>query len=129
MAVPLCAKPHLHFGDHLTRAGLHYDYPPAKQHRLLYVMRDEKNRTGLSFPSAQQVYLQSAPRLGIQGAEQLIHQENLWHRGLRARKSHPLLHAARQRLREYIRLPLHIDKAQIFDGSLPPVLALHSAHL
>lgn len=90
-------------------------------------MRDEDHRDFHAFPDAAQFDLHGAARLRIQRAERLIHQQDPWLVGERARDLHALLHAAGELGRVLAFLTVQANQLEILHRPVAPLSPLHAA--
>ena len=74
----------------------HHDDARAERDRFLDIVRDEEHGLRVAPPDPAQLVLQDAPRLRIERAERLVHQQHLGLAGERLGDRDALLHAARE---------------------------------
>src|SRR3954453_7397925 len=88
-------------------------------------MRDEQHRLAITLPDIQQIVLQPRSRVSTEGAERLVHQQNLRMVSQRSSQCHALLHAAGQLLGIEVLITLEPDH---FDQSPALCFRLGGAH-
>ena len=84
------------------RTRRHDDDPIRQIDRFVDAVGDEHDRRAMQLPNAKQLGLHDAPRLRIERAERLVHQQYLWLCRQRAGNANTLAHAAGQLVREFL---------------------------
>src|SRR5262249_11960726 len=120
---------HLEFLHDSSWPLRHHEHALGQVDRLVDVMGDHHDGLAGCLPQAQQFVLHHLARLGVERAERLIQQQDLWIVSKRAGDRHALFHAARQFARKTVLEALQPDGAdKSLDGLFAP-LARRSAHL
>src|SRR5262249_42409389 len=120
---------HLEFLHDPSRPLRHYEHAFGQVHRLVDIMGDHHDGLAGCLPQAQQLVLHHLARLGVERAERLIQQQDLWIVGKRTGDRHALFHAARQLARKTVLEALQPDRADKALDGLVAALAWRSAHL
>src|SRR5262249_13035230 len=94
-------------------------------HRFADIMGDEDHGLGRATPDAEKLVLHQAAGLRIKCAERLVHEQDRWIEGERARDRSALLHAARELRRVAV---LEALEAHQLDEGLYALLALGARH-
>ncbi len=112
----------LHVVDHLDPAGSsrHDDDPIGQRDRFREVVGDEDDGLAPLAPQRQQFAVQIELGVEIQGAEGLVHQEDLGLEDQGPHERHALPHSTRQRGREGVLETLEAGHAH--GGRYPPLL-------
>src|SRR5438477_1239918 len=97
---------------HRPRPRRDHDDTIGERDRLLKVMGDEDNRSACGGPQLQKLVFHQRPRLDVERAERLVHEENAWLVDERLRERGPLAHAAGELVRV---VPLESRQADTLD--------------
>src|SRR5258708_27632745 len=118
-----------HAVQHAAGARREHDHAIRQIDGLVDVVGDEDDRLARAAPDVEQERLHLVARLHVERGERLVHQEDPGTPAQRARDGHPLLHAARQLVRELRRELAQADLAQELVGAATPLLAAHALQL
>src|SRR5438552_11633853 len=97
---------------HRRRPGRDDDDTIGERDRLLKVMGDEDNRSACGGPQLQELVFHERPRLDVERAERLVHEEDARLVDERLRERGPLAHAAGELMRV---VPLESRQADTLD--------------
>src|SRR5215510_6711279 len=100
---------HFHFAQKRTRGRRDDVHPVAEIHRLLNRMGDEENSRLEIAPESDQQVLHVQPRCRIEGAERLVHQNDLGLQNQGPGDRHALPHAAGKLMRVLIGVACYVE--------------------
>src|SRR5262249_27694594 len=106
----------------------HHADPIGEEARRRDVVRDEKDGRPRLAPDPHQLVLEASPRLRVQGAERLVHEQDLRIVGEDPRDLDTLLHPARQLAGILVLLALQVDESQVLPGDRVSTLPGQTAH-
>src|SRR5829696_237030 len=107
-------------------ACAHHDDPVRQEDGLVDLVRDEQDGLLRGVPDPEQLRLHQLPRLGIEGGERLIHQQDLRIDREGAREVGPLLHAAGELVGVFPLEPGQTDHLDERDRGRLGLLLLHA---
>src|SRR5262245_6367110 len=118
-----------HLGLDPTGMRRHHDHPVGEIDRFRHVVSHiDHGLAGLT-PDVGQEPLHGVARERIERRKRLVHEENGWVVGERARDRDPLLHAARKMMRIGLRELLELDQAQLLERDLLALGLADAFHL
>src|SRR5439155_16665322 len=118
LAVARARQIHVDDLPYPARPPLQHDDPVAHQHRLLDGVGHEYYRGGPQRPQPASLELQDYAGLRVEGTERLVHQQHVRIQRQRAREPAPLLHAARELVRERILESVQTDQVDEMGNAL-----------
>ena len=103
---------------HAARARVHDDDALGEDDGLLDVVGDEEAGLLLLLPGLEQLGLELGARLGVKGAERLVHEQDLGVDRVGAGDGDALLHAARELLGVGLHEVLQLDELDVLERDL-----------